>query len=117
MTMILQTIEQEAAACRAAWAAAPDVILAHGLHHDQHYEELNGSAESRIAYILTHKPDNQQSVRLRYFRPCTDLISRQWRAACREWRDAYWKLMNAPEFIAEHDRLFPGCPWDGHTFF
>lgn len=130
MTAILQTVEQEAAACRAAWAAAPDATLAHGLHYGQHYEELFEPAENRIAYILTHKPEVQRPICLRYFRPCDEPMSAQWRAARTkwwtaggvwaigaDWHDVYRQFIDAPEVIAEHDRLFPGCPWDGYTFF
>jgi hypothetical protein len=64
----LGTIEEEAAACRAAWAANPAKWGWH-IHHDTLCEERAYPIEDRIAYILTQKPKAERALRLRLMRP------------------------------------------------
>lgn len=72
----LGTVEQEAAACRAAWAAVPDAPAGLHLHHDLPVEWLSAPIEERIAYILRYKPIGERALRLRLMRPITE---EQWR--------------------------------------
>ena len=76
MTLTLGTIEAEAAACRAAFAARPRARYAAHVHHDRVAEALTEPAEERIAYILAEKPEDERAVRLHCLRPIT---VRQWR--------------------------------------
>ena len=64
----LGTIEEEAAACRAAWAANPAKWGWH-IHHDTLCEERAYPIEDRIGYILTRKPMAERALRLRLMRP------------------------------------------------
>ena len=89
MTLTLGTIAEEAAACRAAFAARPRARYAAHVHHDKPVEELTEPVEERIAYTLAHKPEEEQALRLHCLRPAT---LRQWRrydAAVRAARETY----------------------------
>src|SRR3990167_804996 len=86
--MKLKSIEEEAADCRAAWAANPEVKVAHCLHHEIHLEPLTDPIENRIAYILTEKPEEEQALRLRCLRPWTGRLSAEWEKARAEWGKA-----------------------------
>ena len=66
---MLDTIKQEAASCRAAWAGLPVGTMAHKCHHNIELEPLTEPAENRIAYILTAKPEAERAWRLHDFRP------------------------------------------------
>src|SRR3990167_777192 len=79
--MKLKSIEEEAADCRAAWAANPEVKVAHCLHHEIHLEPLTDPIENRLAYILTEKPEEEQALRLRCLRPWTGRLSAEWEKA------------------------------------
>ena len=79
----IKTLEIELAACRAAFAAAPDAKLAWCCHHEVLVEPLTESPEARIEYILQNKQIEQQAVRLRNFRPV--------RIALPEAYDQAWK--------------------------
>ena len=86
---MIGTIEAEAAACRAAFAARPRARYAAHVHHEAAVEALTESVEERIAYILARKPADEQALRLHCLRPIT---VRQWRhydAAVRAARDPY----------------------------
>ena len=65
-------IEKSAENCRKAFAKYPDAKWAWCCHHEVFYEELTEPAESRIAYILTDKPESERVVRLNNFRPIRD---------------------------------------------
>lgn len=68
--MTADPIEQEEAACRAAWAAVPEATEAAHMHHgSQPFETLTEPVEARIAYIRKHKPESEQAIRLRCLRP------------------------------------------------
>ncbi len=66
--MKLQSIEKEAAACRKAFKGYKGRTAIH-VHHAVLAEELTEPAENRIAYILSDKPEREQALRLRLFRP------------------------------------------------
>ena len=57
------------AECRAAWEAHPEAKWAWCLHHELRLEPLTEPYEARIAYILKHKPKDEQATRLNNFRP------------------------------------------------
>ena len=70
--MILLSIPEEAALCRAAFAGVPVGAMAWHCHHEQLAEPLTQPAEARIAYILSDKPIEEQALRLHLFRPIHD---------------------------------------------
>ena len=69
MTLPLQSIEQEAADCRKAFANSKIGDPVWLCHHSQLFEVLTEPAEERISYILSYKPETEQALRLREFRP------------------------------------------------
>lgn len=105
--MTLRSIAEEATACRAAWAAAPNATFAWHCHHELIVEPLAESAESRIAYILWAKPTREKALRLRLFRPILgalpETVNKAWaaydwaRAAYDEARAAYIKAWAAAD--------------------
>ena len=113
--MKLKSIDEEAADCRAAWAANPEVKVAHCLHHGIHLEPLTEPIENRIAYILAQKPEEEQALRLRCLRPWTGRLSAEWEKARAELEKTRAELDKA--WIEDHARLFPECPWNGKTIF
>ena len=134
MTLTLGTIAEEAAACRAAFAARPRARYAAHVHHEAAVEALTESVEERIAYILARKPADEQALRLHCLRPITVRQWRAYRAAERPAWEAYtaavaawetyeaamaaWEIDEAVERAA-HDAICPvaECPWDGRTIF
>ena len=99
----LLSIKSEAALCRKAWKDMPVGTMAWHCHHGALSEVLTEPAENRIAYILSHKPNKEQALRRRLFRPAPTLAP--------AW--AEYKRVKA----AEHAKCCPDCPWDGHTIF
>lgn len=65
----LLRIEEEAAACRKAFKDVKAGVFVVHCHHDVLGESLIEKAERRIAYILNNKPQQEQALRLRLFRP------------------------------------------------
>ena len=147
MSLALATIAEEAAACRAAFAARPRARYAAHVHHDQAAEPLDYPIENRIVCILVGKPRAEQALRLHCLRPIT---VRQWRhydaavraardpydAAVRAARDAYDAAERPAQAAydaavrpaqtaydatvrAAHDAMcaVAECPWDGKTIF
>ena len=146
--MTATAIDTAAAACRAAWAAAPDATAAAHCHHgDEPFELLNATAETRIAYILAHKPEDEQVRRLDCFRPLTapawadydritasalaeyervtaSALADNKRITASAWAD-YDRITASAlaEYerveAAAHQRLCPviDCPWDGESIF
>lgn len=132
------TIEQEAAACREAWRGSKVGDLAWHCHHEKLWEPLSEPAENRIAYILSAKPEKEQALRLRLFRPvksaavATELKAydaavvpeqKAYDAAVASARKAYdaavataWKAYDAA-VAPEHAEECHGCPWNGRTIF
>ena len=113
MNTPLGTIEEEAAACRAAWAANPAKWGWH-IHHDTLCEELAYPIEDRIGYILTQKPKTERALRLRLMRPAPTMapIWKTYADAMAPIRKTY-----VDAWAAAHAEQCPGCPWDGETIF
>ena len=129
------SIDEEAAACRAAFAAMPEAKYAVHLHHEEPVEALNEPAENRIRYILEEKPKEERALRLRLFRPVTATARAEYqrvsapahaeyqRVSDTAWaeyqrvRDTAWaeyQLVRAPAHAAI---CVPGCPFDGKSIF
>jgi len=70
--MILLSIPEEAALCRAAFAGVKVGAMVWHCHHEQLAEALTQPAKARIAYILSGKPIEEQALRLHLFRPTYD---------------------------------------------
>lgn len=67
------TIAEEAALCRAAFKDSKVGDWTWLCHHDTICEPLIELAENRIWCILTFKPEYEQAIRLREFRPIADI--------------------------------------------
>ena len=65
----LGSIEDEASACRKAFEQVHVGAWVIHCHHEILFERLIEPAENRIAFILSSKPENEQALRLRLFRP------------------------------------------------
>ena len=74
--MILLSIPEEAALCRAAFAGVKIGAMVQHCHHEQLAEPLTETPEKRIAYILSDKPIEEQALRLHLFRPTYDAASK-----------------------------------------
>ena len=117
--MKLHNIEQEAADCRAANADAKigDPLL-HIHHGSEAVGRLTEPVENRIAYILKHKPKEEQALRLRLMRRVTE-------AQAAAYFGSLTKAATAPAcatfflaVVAAHRAIcVPDCPWDGRSIF
>ena len=143
----LLSIEAEAAACRKVWKDMPIGTMAWHCHHEVLSEALTEPAENRIAYILSDKPEQEQALRLRLFRPAPTLVT-AWaeyervkvtalaeyeRVKVTAWAEyervkvtawAEYKRVKAPAWAEykrveapEHAKCCPDCPWDVYTIF
>jgi hypothetical protein len=65
----LGTIEDEAAACRAACAGSKVGDWMRHIHHEAAFEQLDKPVQNRIRYIETTKPERERAARLRALRP------------------------------------------------
>jgi hypothetical protein len=113
-------IESELVSCRQAWQANPSKS-AWCCHHGKLWEWLTEPYDNRIAYILSDKPEHEQAVRLRNFRPCSqhdkvDAIDAkywtEWDAIDAKWQTE-WNALDAkyqPEWDAIHAKYQP--EWD-----
>jgi len=94
-TIILKTIEEEAADCRAAFALAGSKVgdMVNFCHHEVPIEALMEPAENRIKYILENKYEYEQPLRLRMFRPCKgeDFLPWDQQSALRAVSKVYWE--------------------------
>ena len=136
MTLHLLSIDAEAAACRAAFAACPDAAHAAHVHHEEPCEALTEPIENRIAYILREKPEHERALRLRLMRPITAKAYAKYEAD-RAALDAKYRADIAPldaKYEADIAALYakyeadlaalhaamcptPGCPWRENTIF
>src|SRR5208282_6698648 len=73
----LGSIADEAAACRKAFARIKTGAWVVHCHHETLFEKLTESAENRIAYILSSKPEHEQALRLRLFRPIPQTVGKR----------------------------------------
>src|ERR1017187_6276709 len=109
-----QEIQQELAACRAAWAAQPDAKFGWCIHHKIELELLTETIENRINYILTDKPKREQALRFLNMRPFSvvraelDKTRAELDKASAEWCKADDELDKAR---AEWCKA--GAEWDG----
>ena len=125
----IKTIKIELAACRAAFAAAPDARLAWCCHHEVLVEPLTESPEARIEYILNHKPTRERAVRLRNFRPVRIALPKAYiqagEAYYQAWEaygqaeQAYCQAREAdlPELTRLHAKDWPDHTWNGRSIF
>ena len=104
-TIILKTIDEEAADCRAAFANSKVGDLVNFCHHEEPVEALVQPAEDRIAYILTEKPLWEQALRLRLFRPIKDAGQIEWQLA-----DALTALAKSQARFNKEQKQ--GGPWE-----
>ncbi|SRR5487761_255445 len=146
MALILKSIEEEAADCRARCAGMKvgDLIL--HCHHEVLCEVLTEPVENRIDYILQSKRDNV-ALRLRLMGPpiidehvradaeCSKAYAELSKAdAERSKADAEWSKADAEcskadaerskadaewskAYEPHYARLYPDSPWNGETIF
>jgi hypothetical protein len=95
--MKLLSIEQEAANCRKAFEGVEVGAFILHCHHEVLAERLDEPAERRINYILVNKPEKEQSLRLRLFRPVSGEQLKKFPKAYaeREKAEAEWKKADA----------------------
>src|ERR1035438_332496 len=67
----LKSIEEEKQDCIKAFTDFPSKF-AWGCHHEEHWEELTYGFMDRVNYILSGKPEHEQALRFRNFRPVKD---------------------------------------------
>ena len=122
--MKLGTIEEEAVACRAAWAAKPRAKAGVHIHHECAAELLTEPIEARIAYILTQKPKEEQALRLHLMRPITapawadyNRITAPALADYRRIKAAAWADYRRISPAAHLAFCVADCPFDGSTIF
>ena len=123
--LVLKSIQEEAADCRKAFEGVEVGALVLHCHHEYLAEPLNEPADHRIEYILKHKPEHEQSLRLRLFRPVSqEVINRNadWQKAdayrqksYADWQKAYEDGQKVGALI--HFDVCKDCPWDGKTIF
>jgi hypothetical protein len=121
----LGTIAQEAKACRKAFKDIEMGALVRHCHHEILCETLTEPAENRIAYILSGKPENEQALRLRLFRPivCSHAwpvrlqkADADWEKADADWEKAYYAF-SVQYAASPHAKDCPDCTWNGRTIF
>ena len=123
----LGTIEEEAAACRLAFAGVEIGACVLHCHHESLFEYLSAPAEERITFILLNKTTAEQALRLHLFRPVPNSVlesvqpelDAEWERVYAERKrvDAEWKRVDAELIEKLHPKLCPNCPWDGRTIF
>ena len=123
----IKSIEKELAACRKAFAEHPNAKLVWCCHHEVLVEKLTEPFENRISYILSNKPEAEQAVRFRNFRPVKNkaIIARpykdyniatakaieDYRAAIAKSRDDY---QTATAKAIEDYRAWQLQPWEDY---
>jgi hypothetical protein len=111
----MKTIEEEAAACRAAFVGVPVGAPVLHCHHDALVAVLFESAENRINYILHDKPQTEQALRLRLFRPIPPgSLGAEWVKAHAELvkADAEWDKAHAELDKADAEWVKAHAEWD-----
>ena len=125
MTLVLKSLAEEEADCRARCAdmKVGDLIL--HCHHDVLCEVLTEPVENRINYILKSKNDNP-ALRFRLMGPPIIDAAVKARAELSKARaelskaevelsKAYAELNKA--YASHYARLYPDSPWNGKTIF
>ena len=124
--MKLKSIEDEARACRRAFAKTKIGCFTLHCHHKILGEPLAESAKNRIAYILSGKPEHERALRLRLFRPVSKEKLKslgkknpEIKKAYADWQKAYADWQKAYAELAQliHPLVCENCPWNGHTIF
>ena len=139
--MNLGTIEEEAAACRAAFAGVGVGALAWCIHHGIELEILVEPPEARIEYILTSKVSAERALRLHEMRPVLGKLPIAVVKAYADYDKAYADYVKAyadydkadadydkaradydkaradcaSEITALHQSEVPDTTWDGHS--
>ena len=134
--MKLKSIAEEAADCREAFKNSKIGDIAVHYHHDNLAEKLNEPAKNRITYILAEKPEAEQALTLRLFRPipgpalaeyelvrelaCAEYMKVQrptWAGFERVEVAAWAKYLKAK--VKAHKLICKekDCPWNGKTIF
>jgi hypothetical protein len=127
----LGSIGDEASACRKAFEQVHVGAWVIHCHHEILFERLIEPAENRIAFILSSKPENEQALRLRLFRPLPQTVGEKLAPldaayeAKRASLDADYRAKLAPltadleaEWAPIHrETCIAACPWDGKTIF
>ena len=89
-------------------------------HHEELHEKLEESAEARIAYILSAKPEHEQELRLNEFRPVIAVVKyNEIQAKCKPLDDDYiakCQLLH-DELEALHKAEYPETKWNGKSIF
>jgi hypothetical protein len=113
--VIYGTIEEETKLCRKAMKGVKKGDLVFFCHHGRPIEELTEPVRNRIKYILEHKGEEEQALRLHWFRPIETAIIPK---AMMEDINSYgyissgynWKHSRAIKALVK--KYLPGCPWD-----
>lgn len=87
----LNSIDEEAFACRKAFQGVKIGALVLHCHHTDPAETLIEDAEYRIQHILEYKPEHERALRLRLFRP----VSENQLKADAKWKETYLKRKEA----------------------
>ena len=104
----LNSIEEEAKACRNAFEGVQIGALVIHCHHEILSEILTQPAEDRIFCILSVKLEHEKALRLRLFRPVNQ------KHLPRELQKAYldWQVANAVRHKAAADILVTYAVWE-----
>ena len=116
----LGSIADEAALCRKAFAKVKVGAFTLHCHHEVLGETLTEDAEARISYILSTKPEHEQALRLRLFRPVLSIQLKKHKKADADRQKAYadWQKADADLAALVHDKVcYSNCPWNGKTIF
>ena len=138
ITTPLKSIEEEKQDCIKAFTDFPSKF-AWCCHHEEHCEPLAYSFMDRVNYILLNKPENEQALRFRNFRPAKDEetekpLREAYVAQVKPLREAYEVQLNllrkayrAQEkplweaFLAQvkplHEAEWPDNSWNGTSIF
>ena len=99
--MTLLSIPEEAALCRAAFVGVRVGAMVRHCHHERVIEPLTQPPETRIAYILSFKPIEEQALRLHLFRPTYNAAVKPARATYNAADKAAWATRAAAVDAAE----------------
>ena len=106
--MKLGTIEQEADACRNAFAKSKVGDWAWHIHHMELCEKIEEPIENRIQCIITQKPEHERALRLRLMRP----ISKSSHKVVEPAQAEFDKVIKPA-----HSEDCSDCTWNGKTIF
>ena len=127
----LGSIADEASACRKAFEHVEIGTWVVHCHHSMLFETLTEPAENRIAFILSSKPEHEQALRLRLFRPLPQTAGKKLASLFADYKAKLASLVadyqaKCAPLYADHrakrasihaKNCIAGCPWDGITIF